>query len=130
MPTEKDSSTSSAQLGEATDSNQAAGSVVDQVFLLFEDYLQNQLEMKTEETEQKSKIDKEVARQKYRGNQNTFDLNTTIDSIFMESVEALSVEVSLTRSSNETVFKASHGTRRKTTHNWIRLRILPYFIFA
>ena len=62
MPTENDSSTSSAQLGEASDSSQATGPLVDQVFLLFKEYLQNQLEMKTKEIEQKSKIDKDVAR--------------------------------------------------------------------
>ena len=61
MPTENDSS------GEG--SNQAGGPVVDQVFSLFKDYLQNQLETKTKEIEQKSKIDKEVVRLKYRGNQ-------------------------------------------------------------
>ena len=61
-PTENDSSTSSAQLREAGDSNQAAGPVLDQVFLLFKEYLQNQLEMKTNESEQKAKIDNEVAR--------------------------------------------------------------------
>ena len=85
MPTENDSSTSSVQLGE--DSNQAGGPVVDQVFSLFKDYLQNQLETKTKEIEQKSKIDKEVVRLKYRGNQKQFELNGAIDS-FLESIES------------------------------------------
>ena len=85
MPTENDSSTSSVQLGEG--SNQAGGPVVDQVFSLFKDYLQNQLETKTKETEQKSKIDKEVVRLKYRGNQKQFELNAAIDS-FLESIES------------------------------------------
>ena len=85
MPTENDSSTSSVQLGEG--SNQAGGPVVDQVFSLFKDYLQNQLETKTKEIEQKSKIDKEVVRLKYRGNQKQFELNAAIDS-FLESIES------------------------------------------
>ena len=46
---------------EACDSNQVAGAFVDQVFLLLKDYIQN-LEMNTKEIEQKSKIDKEMAR--------------------------------------------------------------------
>ena len=87
MPTENDSSTSSVQLGEAGASNQAGGPVVDQVFSLFKDYLQNQLETKTKEIEQKSKIDKEVVRLKYRGNQKQFELNAAIDSI-LESIES------------------------------------------
>ena len=85
MPTENDSSTSSVQLGEG--SNQAGGPVVDQVFSLFKDYLQSQLETKTKEIEQKSKIDKEVVRLKYRGNQKQFELNAAIDS-FLESIES------------------------------------------
>ena len=86
MPTENDSSTSSVQLGEG--SNQAGGPVVDQVFSLFKDYLQNQLETKTKEIEQKSKIDKEVVRLKYRGNQKQFELNAAIDSFILESIES------------------------------------------
>ena len=82
MPTENDSSTSSVQLGEAGASNQAGGPVVDQVFSLF-----IQLETKTKEIEQKSKIDKEVVRLKYRGNQKQFELNAAIDSI-LESIES------------------------------------------
>ena len=85
MPTENDSSTSSVQLGEG--SNQAGGPVMDQVFSLFKDYLQNQLETKTKEIEQKSKIDKEVVRLKYRGNQKQFELNAAIDS-YLESIES------------------------------------------
>ena len=85
MPTQNDSSTSSVQLGEG--SNQAGDPVVDQVFSLFKDYLQNQLETKTKEIEQKSKIDKEVVRLKYRGNQKQFELNAAIDS-FLESIES------------------------------------------
>ena len=85
MPTQNDSSTSSVQLGEG--SNQAGGPNVDQVFSLFKDYLQNQLETKTKEIEQKSKIDKEVVRLKYRGNQKQFELNAAIDS-FLESIES------------------------------------------
>ena len=85
MPTENDSSTSSVQLGEG--SNQAGGPVVDQVFSLFKDYLQNQLETKTKEIQQKSKIDKGFVRLKYRGNQKQFELNAAIDS-FLESIES------------------------------------------
>ena len=87
MPTQNDSSTSSVQLGEAGASSQVGGPVVDQVFSLFKDYLQNQLETKTKEIEQKSKIDKEVVRLKYRGNQKQFELNAAIDSI-LESIES------------------------------------------
>ena len=60
---------------------------MDQVSSLFKDYLQNQLETKTKEIEQKSKIDKEVVRLKYRGNQKQFELNAAIDS-FLESIES------------------------------------------
>ena len=87
MPTENDSSASSVQFGEAGASSQVGGPVVDQVFSLFKDYLQNQLETKTKEIEQKSKIDKEVVRLKYRGNQKQFELNAAIDSI-LESIES------------------------------------------
>ena len=54
---------------------------MDQVLSLFKDYLLNQLAAKTKEIEQKSKIDKEVVRLKYRGNQKQFKLNAVIDSI-------------------------------------------------
>ena len=81
MPTENDSSTSSVQLGEAGASNQVGGPMMDQVFSLFKDYLQNQLETKTKEIEQKSKIEKEVVRLKQ------FELNAAIDSI-LESIES------------------------------------------
>jgi len=60
---------------------------VDQVFSLFKNYLQNQLETKTKEIEQKSKIDKEVVRLKHRGNRNQFELNAAIDSL-LESIES------------------------------------------
>ena len=63
MATENDPSTSSAHLGEAGGSNQAGGPILDQVFSLFKDYLQNQLETKTKHIVQRSKIDKEVPRQ-------------------------------------------------------------------
>ena len=43
--------------------------------------------MKTKEIEQKSKINKEVVRLKYRGNQKQFELNAAIDSI-LESTES------------------------------------------
>ena len=60
---------------------------VHQVFFLFKDYLQNQLETKTKQIEQKSKIHKEVVRLKYRGNQKQFELNAAIDSL-LESIES------------------------------------------
>ena len=87
MAAENDSSTSSVHLGEESASNQVGGPVVDQVFSLFKDYLQKQLETKTKEIEQKSKIDKEVVQLKYRGNQKQFELNAAIDSI-LESIES------------------------------------------
>ena len=86
MSTENDS-TSSAQLGEAGISSQARGPVVDQVFSLFKDYLQNKQEVKTKEIEQKSKTDKEVVRLKYRGSQKQFELNAALDSI-LDSIES------------------------------------------
>ena len=62
MLTENDSSTSSVQLGEASDINQAVRHpVADQFFVLFADCMQNQVEMKRKEIEEKSRIDKEVA---------------------------------------------------------------------
>ena len=59
---------------------------MDQVFSLFKGYLQNQLETKTKEIEQRSKIDKEVVQLKYRGNQKQFELNAAIKSI-LENIE-------------------------------------------
>ena len=69
---------------------------MDQVFSLFKDYLQNQLETKTKEIEQRSKIDKEVVRLKYRGNQKQFELNAAIESI-LENIET---ETQQSRTSN------------------------------
>ena len=60
--------------------------VVNQVFSLFKDYLQDQLETKTKEIEQKSRIDKEVVQLKFKGNQKQFELNAEIDSI-LEIIE-------------------------------------------
>jgi len=54
--------------GETTTGNQPEGSLVNQVFTLFKDYLENKLESKTKEIEQKSKIDKEVVQLKFKGN--------------------------------------------------------------
>lgn len=107
MPTENDSSTSSDQLGEAGASNQVGGPVVDQVFSLFKDYLQNQLETKTKEIEQKSKIDKEVVRLKYRGNQKQFELNAAIDSI-LESIES---ETQQSQPSNDRIRSLAQDAR-------------------
>ena len=102
MPTENDSSTSSVQSGEAGASNQAGGPVVDQVFSLFKDYLQNG------EIEQKSKIDKEVVRLKYRGNQKQFELNAAIDSI-LESIES---ETRQSQPSNDRIRSLAKDARK------------------
>ena len=67
----------SSQPGEGT-----SDTVVNQVFSFFKDYLQDQLETKTKEIEQKSRIDKEVFQLKFKGNQKQFELNAEIDSIF------------------------------------------------
>ena len=108
MATENDSSTSSAHLGEACASNQAGGPIVDQVFSLFKDYLQNQLETKTEEIEQRSKIDKEDVRLKYRGNQKQFELNAAIDSI-LENIET---ETQQSRPSNDRIRSLAQDARQ------------------
>ena len=51
---------------------------MNQVFSLFKDYLENQLETKTKEIEKKTKIDKEVVQLKFRGNQKQFELNAAL----------------------------------------------------
>ena len=71
----------SSQPGEGT-----SDTVVNQVFSLFKDYLQDQLETKTKEIEQKSRVDKEVVQLKFKGNQKQFELNAEIDSI-LEIIE-------------------------------------------
>ena len=77
----------SSQLGAGT-----SHTVVNQVFTLFKDYLQDQLKTKTKESEQKTRIDKEVVQLKFKGNQKQFKLNAEIDSILeiieMESQQA------------------------------------------
>ena len=61
--------------GEGNIDNYGQGAVVNQVFSLFKDYLENLLETKTKEIEKKTKIDKEVVQLKFRGNQKQFELN-------------------------------------------------------
>ena len=73
--------------GETTTGNQPEDPLVNQVFTLFKDYLENKLESKTKEIEQKSKIDKEVVQLKFKGNQKQFELNTSLDSI-LENIES------------------------------------------
>ena len=75
------SSAPSSQPGERT-----TDPVANQVFSLFKDYLEDQLETKTKEIEQKTKIDKEVVQLKFKGNQKQFELNAEIDSI-LEIIE-------------------------------------------
>ncbi len=65
MSAEDESSTSSAPVlpsGGTTTGNQPDGAVVHQGFSLFEDYLENKLEI-----ERKSKINKEVVQFKLKG---------------------------------------------------------------
>ena len=71
----------SSQPGERT-----TDPVVNQVFSLFKDYLEDQLETKTKEIEQKTKIDKEVVQLKFKGNQKQFELNNEVDFI-LEIIE-------------------------------------------
>lgn len=73
--------------GETTTGNQPEDPLVNQVFTLFKDYLENKLESKTKEIEQKSKIDKEVVQLKFKGNQKQFELNASLDSI-LENIES------------------------------------------
>ena len=73
--------------GKTTTGNQPEDPLVNQVFMLFKDYLENKLESKTKEIEQKSKIDKEVVQLKFKGNQKQFELNTSLDSI-LENIES------------------------------------------
>ena len=54
---------------------------MNQVFTLFKDYLENKLESKTKEIEQKSKIDKEVVKLKFKGNQKQIEHNASLESI-------------------------------------------------
>ena len=72
------------------------------------DYLQNQLEAKTKEIEQKSKIDKEVFRLKYKGNQKQFKLNAAIDSI-LENIET---ETQQSQPSRDRIRSLARNTRQ------------------
>lgn len=74
------------QSGESTSGNQPGEAVVNQVFSLFKDYLENKLETKTKEIEQRNKIDKDMVQLKFKGNQKQFELNASLDSIF-ENIE-------------------------------------------
>ena len=56
--------------------------LVDQVFSLFKTYLASQLEEKSKQFEGKSKVVKEAAEFKFKGNRKQFELNVQLDHIF------------------------------------------------
>ena len=56
--------------------------LVDQVFSLFKTYLASQLEEKSKQPEGKSKVVKEAAEFKFKGNRKQFELNAQLDHIF------------------------------------------------
>ena len=74
----------SSQPGEGT-----SDTVVNQVFSLFKDYLQDQLETKTKEIEQKTRLDKAVVQLKFKGNQKQFEINAEIDFTLEIEVEEI-----------------------------------------
>ena len=56
--------------------------LVDQVFSLFQTYLVSQLEEKSKQYEGKSKVVKEAAEFKFKGNRKQLELNAQLDHIF------------------------------------------------
>ena len=56
--------------------------LVDQVFSLFKTYLASQLDEKSKQLEGKSKVVKEAAEFKFKGNRKQFELNAQLDHIF------------------------------------------------
>ncbi|CAH3178636.1 unnamed protein product [Porites evermanni] len=56
--------------------------MVNEVFSMFKTYLESKLDEKTKQLESKSKLDKQVARMKFKGNQKQFELNAQIDGVF------------------------------------------------
>ena len=56
--------------------------LVDQVFSLFQTYLVSQLEEKSKQLEGKSKVVKEAAEFKFKGNRKQLELNAQLDHIF------------------------------------------------
>ncbi|XP_022808957.1 uncharacterized protein LOC111345935 [Stylophora pistillata] len=63
--------------------------LVDQVFFLFKTYLASQLNERSKQLEGKSKVVKEAAEFKFKGNRKQFELNALLDHIFGQ------IEVSL-----------------------------------
>ena len=58
--------------------------LVDQVFSLFQTYLVSQLEEKSKQLEGKSKVVKEAAEFKFKGNRKQLELNVQLDHIFCQ----------------------------------------------
>ena len=56
--------------------------LVDHVFSLFKTYLASQLDEKSKQLEGKSKVVKEAAEFKFKGNKKQFELNAQLDHIF------------------------------------------------
>ena len=76
-----------AEVGQTSSGDSGGNSAaVDQVFSMFKDFLEKKLEDKGKQIEQRSKLEKEVAQLKFKGNQKQFELNAELDAIF-ESIE-------------------------------------------
>ena len=90
MPNDQKQSEGSSVPAEVsqTSSGDSGGNsaAVDQVFSMFKDFLEKKLEDKGRQIEQRSKLEKEVAQLKFKGNQKQFELNAELDAIF-ESIE-------------------------------------------
>ena len=90
MPNDQKQSEGSSVPAEVSQTSSADSggnsAVVDQVFSMFKDFLEKKLEDKGKQIEQRSKLEKEVAQLKFKGNQKQFELNAELDAIF-ESIE-------------------------------------------
>ena len=63
-------------------SNPGDAPVINKVFSMFKSYLEVKLDEKSKQIESKLKVDKQVTRMKFKGNQKRFEYNAQIDSIF------------------------------------------------
>ena len=89
MPSEQEQTEGSSYSTDTTQTVHGTGNpaAVDHFyFSMFKDYLEKNMEVKTKQIEQKSKIEKEVVQLKYKGNKKQFELNAELDSI-IESIE-------------------------------------------
>ena len=93
-----------AENSSSSQQEQSNPPLVDQVFSLFKTYLASQLEEKSKQLEGKSKVVKEAAEFKFKGNRKQFELNAQLDHIFGQ------IEVNLNARSPQA------GGRRETAH--------------